>query len=138
VNVGLRRLAAQFLRFGMVGVAGLVVDISVLYFALRVLHTGPYTGRAISYLAAATSTWYLNRRITFADRRSDAFAREWLKFVVFNGGGGVLNYLTYTATLHYVGSSGFGPAIGVAMGSLAGMFVNFALSRQLVFRPSAP
>jgi putative flippase GtrA len=128
-----KSLITQFFRFGLVGVAGFVVDVSVLYLGLKVLGVGPYVGRGISYLAAATSTWYLNRRITFADRRSASVGREWLKFVLLNGAGGVLNYVTYTASLHYLGSAGAMPALGVALGSLAGMLVNFTVSRQFVF-----
>lgn len=130
----LTELVSQFLRFGLVGTAGFVVDVTVLYFVLYAAHTGPYVGRAISYLAAATSTWYLNRRITFANRRSAAYGREWLKFVVLNGIGGILNYATYTVVVHYLGSSvPLAPAAGVALGSLAGMLVNFAVSRHFVF-----
>jgi putative flippase GtrA len=124
----------QLLRFGMVGVAGFLIDVAVLYMALALLGTGPYTGRALSYLVAASSTWYLNRRVTFADSRSTAPGPEWLKFVFFNVGGGSLNYATYAAWLHYAGSSSLAPAWGVALGSLAGLCLNFTLSRQLVFR----
>jgi putative flippase GtrA len=48
------------------------------------LQTGPYLGRAISYICAATSTWYLHRHLTFADGRSDRKFREWLRFAVLN------------------------------------------------------
>jgi putative flippase GtrA len=134
VRERLTRLASQFLRFGLVGVAGFAVDVTVLYCALGLLHTGPYVGRVISYLTAASSTWFLNRHITFADRRSAAIGREWLSFVSLNIAGGGLNYATYTAYLHHFGSAGLTPAIGVGLGSLAGMLVNFTLSRKLVFR----
>jgi putative flippase GtrA len=69
--------------------------------------------------------------------RSDKFAREWLKFVVLNGVGGVVNYLTYAVYLHFGSSSAATPAIAVALGSLSGLGVNYILSRKLVF-PSAP
>ncbi len=124
----------QFVRFGLVGIGGFVVDVTVLYLALSLLGVGPYAGRGISYLVAATFTWYFNRRITFADRRSDAAGREWGTFVVLNGVGGALNYATYAVFLHYFRSSGVAPAIGVALGSLAGLLANFTLSRQIVFR----
>ncbi|MGH8328291.1 MAG: GtrA family protein, partial [Steroidobacteraceae bacterium] len=71
-----REVLSQFVRFGLVGVCGFVVDVTVLYLALALLGVGPYVGRGISYLAAASFTWYLNRRITFADRKSAAAGRE--------------------------------------------------------------
>ena len=129
----------QFIRFGLVGIAGFLVDVGVLYLVLALFDAGPYFSRVLSYLVAASSTWYLNRRLTFADRRSDVIGPEWLKFVLLNGFGGGLNYLTYAACLHYVGTSGLAPALGVALGSLAGLCLNFILSRQLVFRrPRSP
>jgi putative flippase GtrA len=129
----------QFYRFGLVGIAGFLIDVAVLYIALTLLGSGPYIGRGVSYLAAASSTWYLNRRVTFAARRSEAIGREWLRFVLFNGAGGILNYSIYAVCLHYLGSAGLAPAIGVALGSLTGLCLNFALSRQLVFRkPDSP
>ncbi|MGH8260092.1 MAG: GtrA family protein, partial [Steroidobacteraceae bacterium] len=132
-----REIASQFLRFAAVGIAGFVVDVSVLYLGLA-LGIGPYIGRAISYLAAASTTWYLNRRITFADRRSDVPGTEWVKFVLLNGVGGLINYATYVLFLQYAGPSGVAPAVGVALGSLAGLLANFALSRQIVFRKASP
>jgi putative flippase GtrA len=132
----------RFFRFALVGCAGYGVDVAALYFAIYGLGAGLYWGRVFSYLCASSSTWYMNRLITFADVRSDKFAGEWLKFVVLNGVGGVVNYTTYTIYLHY-GFSFAGisfaatPAVAVALGSLSGLGVNYILSRKLVF-PSAP
>ena len=84
----------RFFRFALVGCAGYCVDVAALYFAIYGLGAGLYWGRIFSYLCASSSTWYMNRLITFADLRSDKFAGEWLKFVVLNGVGGVVNYTT--------------------------------------------
>jgi putative flippase GtrA len=132
------RVLPQFVRFAAVGVAGFVVDVAVLYLALHYLDCGPYVGRAISYVAAASSTWFLNRRFTFLNRRSMAIGMEWLKYLLVNGCGGIINYATYVACLHFLGILGVAPFIGVAFGSLAGLSVNFALSRRLVFRKPHP
>lgn len=123
----------QFLRFGLVGCIGFVVNSAVLYAAIGFAGTGPYLGRVLSYLAAATTTWYLNRIITFVDSRSDNVRQEWLRFLLVNSLGGCVNYLTYAAYLRLTSSAGAGPLIGVALGSCAGLVVNFILSRRLVF-----
>jgi putative flippase GtrA len=123
----------RFFRFALVGCAGYGVDVAALYFAIYGLGAGLYWGRVFSYLCASSSTWYMNRQITFADLRSDKFAREWLKFVLLNGVGGVVNYITYTIYLHYGFSSAATPAVAVALGSLSGLGVNYILSRKLVF-----
>ena len=124
----------RFFRFAIVGCVGYGVDVAALYVAIYGLGAGLYWGRVFSYLCASSSTWYMNRQITFADLRSDKFAREWLKFVLLNGVGGVVNYITYTIYLHYGFSSAATPAVAVALGSLSGLGVNYILSRKLVFR----
>jgi putative flippase GtrA len=128
------RLAQEFLRFGVVGTIGFVVDTAVLYGALA-LGAGLYGGRAISYVTAATTTWLLNRAWTFRHRGGGQQAhRQWALFVVVNLGGFVLNYGTYALLVAYVPLVAAHPVLGVAAGSVAGMFSNFVLSRQLVFR----
>jgi len=126
----------RFFRFSIVGCAGYGVDVAALYVAIYGLGAGLYWGRLFSYLCASSSTWYMNRLITFADLRSDKFVREWLKFVLLNGVGGVVNYIAYTIYLHYGFSSAAMPAVAVALGSLSGLGVNYILSRKLVFRGS--
>jgi putative flippase GtrA len=105
----------------------------VLYGALA-LGAGLYLGRAISYLTAATTTWALNRAWTFRGRGSGPAGQQWALFVVVNLGGFVLNYGTYAALVTYVPLVAAHPVLGVAAGSIAGMFSNFFLSRRLVFR----
>lgn len=126
-------LAQEFLRFGVVGGIGFVVDTAALYGALA-LGAGLYLGRAISYLTAATTTWALNRIWTFRGRGSGPAGQQWALFVVVNLGGFVLNYGTYAALVTYVPLVAAHPVLGVAAGSIAGMFSNFFLSRRLVFR----
>jgi putative flippase GtrA len=123
----------KFIRFGFVGCAGFCVDAGVLYLALYVLEMNYYSGRIISYALAASSTWYLNRRFTFVDTRNDNRFREWMRFVMLNLVGGGLNYAIYAAYVRTHVGSAAAPAIGVALGSIAGMFVNFSLSKWLVF-----
>jgi len=126
-------LRSQFLRFALVGVAGFIVDAGTLYVAMTFLETGHYLGRVISYLTAATATWALNRRYTFADRRDSQLLREWLKFLAANAVGGVVNYATYAALVGNSDMVATWPVLGVGAGSIAGLAVNFTLSRRLVF-----
>ncbi len=126
-------LAQEFLRFGVVGATGFVVDTCVLYAALA-LGGGLYLGRAVSYLVAATTTWLLNRLWTFRHRAGGGSARrQWALFLVVNLGGFVLNYGTYAALVTWVPIVAAYPVLGVAAGSIAGMFSNFFLSRAIVF-----
>lgn len=124
----------QFVRFGIVGCMGFVVDSGVLYASIYLLGTGFYTGRVLSYISAATATWYLNRVITFSQNNSNNLGAEWARFVACNAVGGGVNYGVYVAYLHFATHSVFTPVIGVALGSCASLCVNYWLSRQLVFK----
>lgn len=123
----------EFLSFAVVGVIGLVVDVVVLYLLAPLL--GWYFARVLSFLAAATTTWALNRRYTFAARVSTEGSvwREYLGYLVSMLAGAVLNYGAYVLTLHWV-EGRWAAALGVAVGSIAGMGANFLSARYLVFR----
>lgn len=130
------KLGREFLAFGLVGVAGFVVDVGVLYLAAPWL--GWYAARVLSFVAAATATWALNRRFTFADRRADtSLGREYLRYLVTMLGGAAVNYAVYVATLHALAGP-WAPALGVALGSGVGLGVNFVSARSLVFRTQRP
>lgn len=126
------RLAVELLRFGVVGVAGFVVDAVVLTLAIA-LGCGPWIGRLLSYLAAATTTFTLNRAWTFRAAASSRPVRQWALFLVVNLVGFMFNYGTYAVLIAYVPLVTANPVLGVAAGSLAGLMGNFVLSRRFVF-----
>ena len=130
------RTLLQFVRFGVVGTVGFVVDTAVLYAGLA-LGLGLYGGRAVSYLAAATTTWALNRAWTFRGQGQAPVMRQWALFVAINLVGFAFNYGTYAALVAGVAFVAQYPVIGVAAGSLAGMLGNFLLSRRFVFGGAA-
>jgi putative flippase GtrA len=127
---------AQFLRFALVGCAGFVVDAGVLSLVLW-LGADHYTGRIASYLAAATFTWALNRNYTFRAQRGTGLLSEWGRFLAANAVGGVINWATYAILVSFSATVFAHPVIGVAAGSLAGLVVNFTLSRRFVFGTEA-
>jgi putative flippase GtrA len=127
-----RIVLLQFMRFGVVGGIGFVVDTAVLYAGLA-LGLGLYLGRAFSYVAAASTTWALNRAWTFRGQGRGSALQQWAVFLAVNLVGFACNYGTYAALVASVPTVAHHPVIGVAAGSLAGMFGNFLLSRRFVF-----
>ncbi|BEU99772.1 GtrA family protein [Novosphingobium olei] len=121
-----------FLRFALVGAAGFLVDAGVLALAVS-MGAGLFAGRALSYLVAATFTWACNRRFTFAATQAPSVG-EWARFLVANAGGGIVNLGVYSALVVAVPLVAHAPVLGVAAGSIAGLTVNFLLSRRFVFR----
>jgi putative flippase GtrA len=122
----------QFLMFGSVGVAGFVVDTATVY-ALR--HSlGLYGAGLAAYFVAASVTWILNRLWTFRGQGSGPVHRQWARFLAVNTSGFVLNRGTYALLVTFVPLCAAQPVYAVAAGAVAGMFVNFGLSRRVVFR----
>jgi putative flippase GtrA len=130
----MRKMIGQFLRFGVVGTLGFVVDAAVLM-GMLALGLGPYGGRVISYLAAASTTYALNRVWTFHTAPRDApLVAHWMRFLLLNLVGFAANYGTYAALIATLPVVAEHPVLGVAAGSVAGMFINFGLSRRFVFQ----
>jgi putative flippase GtrA len=131
-------LRHPFIRFGLVGAAGYVVDASVLALGIDHLGLDPYRGRALSVAVAMTATWLGNRYFTFADRRArgsfSAIAQEGLKFAGANLIGAAVNYAVYAALVAFAAAPFNNPYLAQAIGVLAGLIFNFTLSRTLVFR----
>ena len=127
-----RALAGQMLRFGVVGALGFVVDSAVLLAAMAA-GAGPYGGRVLSYLAAASTTWAVNRAWTFRGAGGGPAHRQWARFLVVNLFGFAMNYGTYALLVTTVPLVAGHPVLGVAAGALVGMTGNFVLSRRFVF-----
>ena len=124
----------QFFKLGLVGVVGYIVDIAVLAFCMHAFGMGPYTGRIFSFLAGASTTWICNRLFTFRGQGSGRAGTQWAKFVAVCAGGFALNYGTYAFLVATVPLVRAYLPLGVAAGSLAGMFFNFFAAKRLVFR----
>jgi putative flippase GtrA len=124
--------AGQFLRFGVVGVIGFLIDTATVY-ALRV-PLGLIGAGLAAYLVAASANWAMNRAWTFRGRGTGPAHRQWGRYMMANVVGFVLNRGAYTALVMLVPLCAAQPVLAVAAGAVAGMGVNFALSRQVVFR----
>ena len=122
----------SFLRFGLVGIAGFVVDSIVLLLAVA-SGAGPYAGRIVSWLVAVTFTWLCNRGFTFSDHSPLSF-HQWWRYVLVNSLGGMVNYLVYVVLVANIGVFKEYLPLAVMVGSLSGMIVNFTASRYWVFR----
>jgi len=124
-------LVMQFLRFGTVGGIGFMFDTAVVY-ALR----GPlglYAAGAAAYVVAATVTWALNRAWTFRGPHRLSMRRQWAVFLATNSVGFVVNRGVFAALVTWSTFCRDYPVVAIAAGVAAGMFLNFAAARKLVF-----
>lgn len=130
----LARLACQFGKFGVVGVIGLGVDTAVVYALVFGAGLEFFAARLPAFLAAATATFALNRAFTFRGAAGEPLHRQWAKFIAANAFGGVVNYAVSVGLESSLPVVEAHPFLAVAAGSIAGMFLNFAASKHLVFK----
>lgn len=126
-------MVRQFARFGVVGLLGLVIDTAAVYALRRSL--GLYGAGVVAYFLAASGNWALNRVWTFRGQGGTGAAyRQWALFLVTNLAGFVLNRGAYALLVTFLPAAAAQPVIATSAGAVAGMFVNFSLSRRVVFR----
>jgi putative flippase GtrA len=63
-------------------------------------------------------------------------ARQWGAYLVLNLIGFAANYGTYAALVAWTEIGARHLVLSVAAGSVAGMFINFVVARQVIFRPA--
>ncbi len=125
------QLAMQFLRFGTVGTAGVVVDTAGVYLLRGSI--GIYGAGVGAYVAAATFTWVFNRLWTFRGAHRGGMGRQWALFLAAQSLGFFVNRGVFAALVTFSPLCERHPVLAVCAGTLAGMFLNFATARRFVF-----
>lgn len=124
----------QMWRFAVSGALGFGVDTGLLY-ALMALAVPFQVGRALSFLGAASFTWWFNRRHTFRTTHHQAATwAEWLQYLAVMMIGGLVNYCVSVWSYQNWGAVHEHPVLALALGTGAGMVINFVSSRYVVFR----
>ncbi|MEI7710128.1 MAG: GtrA family protein [Rhodospirillales bacterium] len=123
---------AQFVKFAAVGLTGLAIDTAAVYGLRGML--GLYGAGCVAYLLAASGNWLLHRVWTFRGQGGGSARRQWGRFLMVNLIGFVLNRGVYGLLVTFATLAAKEPVIATTAGAAAGLFVNFTLSRRLVFR----
>jgi len=71
----------RFIRFGIVGASGMVVDFGVTWLCKEKLRWNKYISNSLGFTLAATNNYIWNRLWTF-ESQSEAVAREYVSFFV--------------------------------------------------------
>ena len=71
----------RFIRFGIVGFSGMIVDFGVTGLCKEKLRWNKYLSNSLGFILAATNNYIWNRLWTFQSE-SQAVAREYISFVV--------------------------------------------------------
>ena len=124
-------------RFLLVGAVGFGIDGGLLSWLLG----GGWTivqARSVSFLAAVSATWWLNRRWTFQATRHVAPRREYLLYFATQVGGALINLLVFFVLVHAFESLRHKPLSPLAAGAVVAIAFNFSISRLVVFNRPRP
>jgi putative flippase GtrA len=124
----------QFLLFAIAGTIGFLVDAAVVTALVQFGGMNPYLGRLLSFLCAVAATFAFNRRFTFPDGARSTLVRQAGQYLLAMSAGFAVNYGSYAWLVYSAEAVRSWPVIGVAVGSVLGMSVNFASSKWWVFR----
>ena len=122
------RLRRQILRYGVVGGLGFMVDAGVLY-ALIAWGSNLYSARVVSFAAAVTVTWALNRSWTFEQRGRGGAGRSYVGYALVQVAGASVNFLIYISVLEFLSPTPDNAILALAFGSAVGLVVNFIGAR---------
>lgn len=125
----------QFLRFCAVGSVGFVIDAGILQLLVSGTAMNPYVARIFSFLGAASATWLMNRHYTF-NVEHRATRSEWARYIALMLLGAAVNYGAFAIAISTWELARAQPWLGVAVGAIAGLAINFLTSQRVAFRPA--
>lgn len=88
----MKRTIYKFIRFGVVGTSGFLVDFSTTWLMLSVFGLFEYGANAVGFTIAATTNYILNRHWTWRSKNPDVRG-EFLKFFTVSLAGLFINSL---------------------------------------------
>lgn len=124
-------LSQRFVKFGLVGGIGFLVDAGTLALLLRATPLDAFSARLIAIALALCVTWFLNRTLTFG-ASGHSMGAEALRYGGVGLAGSVLNYAIYSAILLAVPQAGALTALCLA--SAAVMVLSYLGYSRLVFQ----
>ena len=127
-------LAEQASRFVIVGAIGFVVDGGILTLLYHGFDVKLLDARLVSFAAAVTITWYLNRRHTFAASKADNAIDEWWRYTLVNSVGALINLGLFLWLVYRFAILAAWPIVPLAMAATVALIFNFFASKHVAFR----
>jgi len=138
----------QFFRFGLIGGMNTGVDLVILN--ILIFSTGQYEGaaysafKAISFAAAATFSYFMNKRWAFRDDSKEKEVRKFSQFFIVSIIGAVINVTVATLVVMYLKpvigadflflNDKLWGSVGALFGTAFGLIWNFLGYKFFVFK----
>ncbi|MFA4852530.1 MAG: GtrA family protein [Bacteroidales bacterium] len=91
----------KFLKFGIVGASGMIVDFSLTYLFKEIVKIQKYVANAIGFTVAATTNYFLNRIWTFHDTAPEITVQYIKFFIISLIGLGINTLILYILVNNY-------------------------------------
>ena len=86
-------LISKFLKFGIVGCSGMIIDFGITYLCKEILRINKFISNGIGFILAATSNYFLNRIWTF-NSQSEEIGVQYIQFMIVSTIGLAINSLS--------------------------------------------
>jgi dolichol-phosphate mannosyltransferase len=126
---------AEIVQFAAVGSSGVIVDLAFFLGFTLFAGINHQSARAMSFVAAASWNWYLNRWFTFLSGRDQQWGTQWIQFLLAATLGFTVNWGSYKLLTDYVPWFTEHHLAAFFVGIVLGMGLNYTLCRWFVFRP---
>lgn len=83
----MKKLIAQIMKFGVVGVIAFIIDFGVLVFLTEVFHLNPVVSATISFIVSVVFNYAASMKYVFAHKEGLSRKREFVIFVVLSAVG---------------------------------------------------
>lgn len=91
-------LLSKFIKFGVVGCSGMMIDFGTTYLCKEIFKLNKYISNAIGFILAATSNYFLNRSWTFESYKEN-IGIQYIQFMIVSTIGlGINSMVLYILT----------------------------------------
>lgn len=117
-------LISRFIKFGVVGCSGMIIDFGTTYLCKEKLRLNKYLSNCIGFILAATSNYFLNRIWTFENHKEE-IAIQYMQFMIVSTIGlGINSLVLYLLTDKLKWNFYFSKLIAIATTTIWNFFAN--------------
>ncbi|MGZ5244130.1 MAG: GtrA family protein [Bacteroidia bacterium] len=126
----LQEFIIKFIKFGLVGFLGMLIDFGITYFIKEIVKGHKYVANGLGFAVAATTNYILNRYWTFQSKNPH-IAAEYTQFIIVALFGlvinmGVLYYLHHNKKQNFYLAKLVATGVTLIWNFMANAFFTFA------------
>ena len=131
--IKIQRNSAKFIRFGVGGSTGAIINFSIYYFAFDQLHFGVNLSAVFAFFISVINNYILNHLWTFSteNKGNPINIRQFIYYFIGNLQGLGINLMILNITIYLMGMDYH--FAGQALGIICGMLSNFIFAKRIVF-----